>query len=162
MWSTNWIATFISALRCRLWKETLQASYTRNWIKSMHWFRNGIQTCKISETRGTAVTLTRGSGDSPPSYPSSVKMLSKHESMRTPKFLRSADSKTAKQLNPKLVRNRGALDLITVPVCKIVVLIWIPWEQARKLQATLDGCNPKLRPTHPLTYSQGWGVELLA
>ena len=54
-----------------------------------------------------------------------VKMLSKHESMRTPKFLRSADSKTAKQLNPKLVRNRGAPELITVTVRKIVVLIWI-------------------------------------
>ena len=26
-------------------------------------------------------------------------------------------------------------------------------KQARKLQATLEGCNPKLWPTHPLAHS---------
>ena len=29
------------------------------------------------------------------------------------------------------------------------------FEQARKLQATLEGCNPKLSLTHLLTRSQG-------
>ena len=34
--------------------------------------------------------------------------------------------------------------------CKCFVIY--PYKQARKLQATLDGCNPKLRPTHLLTH----------
>ena len=49
------------------WKVHLHTALEHSLSTLQHLHR--FQTCKISETRGTAVTLTKGSGDTPPSYP---------------------------------------------------------------------------------------------
>ena len=47
------------------------------------------------------------------------------------------------------------LDMIMIMMIMVVIPVLIAQKQARKLQATL------VRNYDPLTYSQGWSVELL-